>query len=230
MKYNNLLIDLDDTIWDFHQNSKICLEEIYHDYKFDEFYPTFKDYFDVYLPSNENLWRLYGDGKISRDNLIVERFLAPIREFGIDDPKYAISVSDDYLRRTTEQTALVDGAMELLNYLKPKYKMHILSNGFTEVQYKKINNSGLGGYFDKIILSEDAGVNKPHPEIFDYALKQTNASAEETIIIGDNWKADIEGARNSNIDQIWLNRNGDNVVGFEPTHIVKSLKEIIDIL
>ena len=108
--------------------------------------------------------------------------------------------------------------------------MHILSNGFTEVQYKKINNSGLGGYFDKIILSEDAGVNKPHPEIFDYALKQTNASAEETIIIGDNWKADIEGARNSNIDQIWLNRNGDNVVGFEPTHIVKSLKEIIDIL
>lgn len=230
MTYKNLLIDLDDTIWDFNQNSNICLEEIFYDYEFDKYYPTFQEYLDVYLPSNHKLWKLYGSGKIDRDELIVERFLVPLREFGINDKEYAIAISDDYLERTTEQTMLVEGAIELLEYLKPKYKMHVLSNGFTEVQYKKINNSGLSSYFDKVILSEDVGVNKPHPDIFTYALDQTNSTADETIMIGDNWHADIEGAFNSNIDQIWFNPNGESVVGFEPTHTVKQLKDICSIL
>lgn len=230
MKYTNLLIDLDDTIWDFHVNSNKCLEDIFYDYKFDKFYPTFQDYLDVYMPSNEQLWLLYGNGSITRDKLIIERFLVPLRKFGINDAEYAIAISDDYLNRTTEQTILVDGAIELLDYLYPKYDMHIISNGFTEVQYRKMNNSGLSEYFDKVILSEQVGVNKPHPDIFTYALEQTGSVAEETIIIGDNWQADIVGAYKSNIDQIWFNRNGESAVDFEPTHMVKSLKEITYIL
>lgn len=228
--YESLFIDLDDTLWDIHLNGKECLEEVYHDYGYSKYYPTFEDYYKVYMPSNNYLWGLYRQGVIKKEELIVERFLAPVREFGIDDPEYAKNLSDDFLERTTRKTRLVDGTIELLEYLKPRYKMHILSNGFREVQYKKIENSGLRKYFDKIILSEDANINKPHEGMFTYALKNTNSKRNKTIMIGDSWEADIVGAKNSRIDQIWFNPAHLNPDGFEPTFTVDSLLKIIEIL
>lgn len=230
MKYRSLFIDLDDTLWDIHLNGKECLEEIYHDYKYYNYYPTFDDFYAVYMPSNHHLWGLYRQGVINKEKLIVERFLVPLRDFGINDPKYAKAVSDDFLQRTTCKTRLIEGTFELLDYLQPRYRMHILSNGFREVQYEKIKNSGLLHYFDKIILSEDAGINKPHPNIFTYALKNTNARRAETVMIGDSWEADIAGARDSHIAQIWFNPAGDAANGFEPTHTVEKLIEIKEIL
>ncbi|MEA4904282.1 MAG: YjjG family noncanonical pyrimidine nucleotidase, partial [Petrimonas sp.] len=138
--------------------------------------------------------------------------------------------SDDFLERTTRKTRLIDGSIELLDYLRPKYRMHILSNGFREVQFKKIENSGLQPYFDKIILSEDAGVNKPHPDIFTYALKNTNSRRNEALMIGDSWEADIAGAQKSRIAQIWFNPARISSDGFEPTYTVKTLAEIKEIL
>ena len=229
-KYKHLFLDLDDTLWDIHQNSKECLKEVYSDYGFSEYYETFEDYYNVYMPSNHLLWGLYRHGKISKDELIVERFLVPVREFGIDDAEYAKKLSDDFLERTTRKTKLVDGTMELLNYLKPKYQMHILSNGFREVQYKKIENSGLKPYFDKIILSDEIGVNKPHTEFFTHALEKTNAKPSETIMIGDSWDADIVGAYNSGIDQLWFNPEENRPDVFTPTYCVKTLDEIKSIL
>ncbi len=108
--------------------------------------------------------------------------------------------------------------------------MHILSNGFSEIQYKKINNSGLARYFDKIILSEEAGINKPHPDMFTYALKNTNSRRNQTIMIGDSWDADIVGAYRSRIAQIWFNPADARSDGFDPTFTVRSLKEIKEIL
>ena len=230
MKYKNLFIDLDDTLWDIHQNGKECLEEIYSDYGYNRFYPTFDDYYNVYMPSNHHLWNLYRLGEIRKEELIVERFLVPVRKFGINDPGYAKSLSDDFLERTTRKTKLIDGTLDLLDYLRPKYRMHILSNGFREVQFKKIENSGLQPYFDKIILSEDAGANKPHPDIFTHALKNTNSRRTETLMIGDSWDADIVGAKNSRIAQIWFNPANVPAEGFEPTHTVKTLEEIKIIL
>jgi len=230
MAYKNLFIDLDDTLWDIHQNGKECLEEIYHEYGYDKYYPTFNDYYKVYMPNNNLLWSHYRKGIIKKEKLIVERFLVPVREFGLDDPVYAKSLSDDFLERTTRKTLLIEGAIELLEYLKPKYRMHILSNGFREVQYKKIENSGLKPYFDKIILSEDAEINKPHPNMFTYALKNTNSRRNQTIMIGDSWDADIIGAYNSKIDQIWYNPAKLKPDGFIPTYTVNSLTEIKNIL
>ena len=230
MAYKNLFIDLDDTLWDIHQNGKECLAEIYHDYGYSAYYPAFEDYYQAYMPNNKRLWDLYHNGKIKKEELIVERFLFPIREFGIDDVDYAKNLSDDFLERTTRKTLLIEGTMELLDYLRPKYRMHILSNGFREVQYKKIENSGLKPYFDKIILSEDAGINKPHPDIFTYAMKNTNSRRVETMMIGDSWDADMVGARNSRIAQIWFNPKQENTRDFIPTHTVKALLEIKDIL
>ncbi len=230
MQYKNLFIDLDDTLWDIHRNGKECLEEIYRDYGYEEFYPTFEAYYDVYMPGNHHLWGLYRQGEITKEALIVERFLAPVRAFGIEDPDYAKRLSDDFLERTTRKTRLISGTLELLDYLKPKYRMHILSNGFREVQFKKIENSGLKSYFDKIILSEDAAINKPHPDIFTYALKNTNSRRDQTVMIGDSWDADIVGAHKSRIAQIWFNPEGISPDGFEPTYTVRTLEEIKEIL
>jgi putative hydrolase of the HAD superfamily len=230
MPYQNLFIDLDDTLWDIHRNGRECLEEIYHDYGYGAFYPTFEEYYNVYMPGNNRLWALYRQGEIRKEELIVERFLAPVRPFGITDPEYAKHLSDDFLDRTTRKTRLIEGAMELLDYLRPKYRLHILSNGFREVQYRKIENSGLTSYFHKIILSEDAGSNKPHPDMFTYALKSTNSRRDQTVMIGDSWDADIVGARNSRIDQIWFNPKGEPATDFQPTFTVGSLAEIREIL
>ncbi|MDR1742665.1 MAG: YjjG family noncanonical pyrimidine nucleotidase [Dysgonamonadaceae bacterium] len=228
--YKNLFIDLDDTLWDIHQNGKECLFGIYNDYEYNRFYPTFDDYYNVYMPSNMRLWALYRQGEIKKEDLIVERFLVPVRKFGLDDPVYAKNLSADFLERTTLKTKLIDGTMDLLEYLKPRYRMHILSNGFREVQYKKIENSGLLPYFDKIILSEDAGINKPHPGIFTYALKTTNSRRNQTLMIGDSWDADIVGAHDSRIAQLWFNPSQDKPAGFEPTFTVQRLSEIKTIL
>ena len=246
MRYRDLFVDLDDTLWDIHRNGKECLEAIYVDYGYGKYYPEFEDYYNVYMRNNNRLWGLYREGVILKEELIVERFLAPVREFGIEDAEYAKRLNDDFLERTTRKTGLIDGTMELLEYLKPKYRMHILSNGFTEVQHKKIKNSGLRPYFDTVILSEEAGVNKPHPDMFTHALKRTGASREQTVMIGDSWEADIVGAYRSSIDQIWLNPTGEipaetvsigktNAEAgfwgeFNPTYTVSSLKEIKDIL
>ena len=230
MTIKNLFIDLDDTLWDIHQNGKECLEEIYIDYGYEKYYPTFEAYYDVYMPNNHRLWALYRDGAIQKNELIVERFLVPVREFGVDDPLYAKRLSDDFLERTTRKTRLIEGTIELLEYLKPKYRMHILSNGFREVQYKKIENAGLAPYFDKIILSEDAGINKPHPDMFTHALKNTNSRRDQTVMIGDSWEADIAGAYNSRIAQLWFNPGQIAAKEFEPTYTVRRLVEIKDIL
>ncbi len=228
--YTDLFIDLDDTLWDIHHNSKECLKEIYDDYGYGSYYKCFEDYYNVYMPSNHHLWGLYREGKIDKDELIVERFLVPVRQFGIDDAVYAKKLSDDFLERTTLRTKLVDGTIDLLDYLKPKYKMHILSNGFREVQYKKIENAGLTSYFDKIILSDEIGVNKPHVGFFNYALEKTNADPSKTLMIGDSWDADILGAYNSNIHQLWFNPDELQPKGFVPTYCVRALNEIKAIL
>ena len=230
MVYRNLFIDLDDTLWDIRHNGRVCLEEIFRDYRFEQFYSSFEEYYEVFIPYNRHLWSLYRAGAIKKEELNTERFLMPLRPFGVDDPAYAKRVSLDFLERTTHKTGLIEGALELLNYLKPRYRMHILSNGFREVQYRKIENSGLKPYFQKIILSEDAGINKPHAEIFTYALKCTNSRRHETVMIGDSWEADILGAYNSRIAQIWFNPDHEPSQEFVPSYTVHTLLEIKEIL
>ena len=165
-----------------------------------------------------------------RQTLIIERFRYMLRPLGIEDTKSVLAINNDFLQRTTRKTRLVPGAIELLEYLRPSYRMYILSNGFREVQFKKLCNSGLAPYFKRMILSEDACIQKPHKEIFDFALKNTNSRRSESLMIGDSWEADIIGAHNSKIDQLWLNPKGLPAKEFIPTYTVGSLEEIKRIL
>lgn len=230
IKYKNLFIDLDDTLWDTYHNNKECLEEIYADYHFNRYYASFEAFFDIYMPHNLSLWQRYRSGEIDRQTLIVDRFRYMLQPMGIDDTKSILALNSDFLQRTTTKTRLLPGAIELLEYLRPSYRLYILSNGFREIQDKKMRNSGLAPYFTRMILSEDAGIQKPQKGIFDFALKNTNSRRTETLMIGDCWEADIAGAYNSRIDQLWLNPDNLPFNGFTPTYTVKSLAEIVRIL
>jgi len=230
MAYKNLFIDLDDTLWDTYHNNKECLEELYTDYHWDRHYTSFEVFYDIYMPHNLKLWDLYRKNEIDRQTLIFERFHFILKPMGISERKEVLAVNNEFLQRTTTKTRLIPGAIELLEYLQPSYRLFILSNGFREVQFKKLKNSGLAPYIEKMILSEDAGIQKPHKDIFDFALINTNSRRKESLMIGDSWEADIVGAHHSRIDQIWLNPEQLPSESFTPTHTVCSLKEIHHIL
>lgn len=226
MKYKSLFIDLDDTLWDTCHNNKECLKEIYTDYHFNRYYFSFEAFYDEYMPNNNRLWEQYRNHEIDRHTLIVERFRYVLRPLGIGDVETVLKINRDFLQRTTTKTRLIPGAVELLKYLRPSYRMFILSNGFREVQSQKIIHSGLASYFERMVLSEDANIQKPHKGIFDFALKNTNSRRVETLMIGDSWDADIVGARNAGIDQLWFNPGNLPVRDFTPTYTVQSLYEI----
>ncbi len=228
--YKNLFIDLDDTLWDTCSNNRECLKEIYNDYDFGRYYESFEAFYDIYMPNNLELWARYRRHEIHRNTLILERFRYVTRPLGIEDPESVLKINTDFLKRTTTKTRLIPGAIELLEYLHSSYRLFILSNGFREVQFLKLKNSGLSPYIEKMILSEDAGIQKPHKKIFDFALKNTNARRRESLMIGDSWEADIVGAHDSKIDQLWLNPAGLPARDFVPTFTVKSLTEIKNIL
>lgn len=230
MKYKSLFIDLDDTLWDTYHNNKECLKELYADYDMGRQYASFEAFFSIYMPNNIDLWAKYRNGEINRQTLIIERFRYVFRPLGIDDPKEILKINDQFLQRTTLQTRLIPGALELLEYLRPKYRLFILSNGFREVQALKLQNSGLAPFFERLILSEDACIQKPHKGIFDYALINTNSRRAESLMIGDSWDADILGAHNSRIAQIWYNPKEEPNRDFIPTYTVKRLEEIKHIL
>lgn len=229
-RYKNLFIDLDDTLWDTYHNNKECLEEVYTDYHFDRYYASFEAFFAIYMPHNNRLWEQYRNGTIDRQTLIVERFRYMLRPMGIEDTKSVLSLNNDFLQRTTRKTRLVPGARELLEYLRPSYRLFILSNGFREVQFKKLQNAGLSPYIERMILSEDANIQKPHKGIFDFALINTNSRRTESLMIGDSWEADITGAYQSKMDQLWFNPGRLPTQGFTPTYTVASLNEIRTLL
>jgi len=228
--YKSLFFDLDDTLWDTAHNNKVCLEEIYYAYHFGRYYPSFDDFFDKYMPHNLMLWEQYRNHVIDRRTLILERFLYVLRPMGIDDEAFIIKLNNDFLLRTATKTKLVDGAIALLDYLFNRYRLFILSNGFREIQFLKMQNAGLAPYFERLFLSEDVSIQKPHPKIFDYALKSANARRFESLMIGDSYEADIVGAQNARIDQLWLNPSHKSPPGHPPTFTVFSLAEIKEIL
>ncbi|MDR1357591.1 MAG: YjjG family noncanonical pyrimidine nucleotidase [Tannerellaceae bacterium] len=231
MAYKRLFFDFDDTLWDTRSNNRECLEELYTDYHFDRCYESFEAFFNYYMPYNLELWRQYRNDEIDRKTLIVERFRHVLAPTGIEDAESAVRLNRVFLEYTTTKTVLIPGAVDLLEYLRPSYRMFILSNGFREVQFKKLNNAGLSPYFDRVVLSEDACIQKPHRGIFDFALKNTNSRRSEALMIGDSWEADIAGAHNAGIAQLWFNPERLPPAGnFIPTYTVGSLGEIKDIL
>ena len=232
MKYKDLFIDFDDTLYDTHGNSVIALRETFEAFRLERWFPDPQTFYDAYWLANIDLWTRYSRGEITRDYLIVERFRRPLSEGkGLEiSEALCLEMSDRFLEFCATKSGVVEGAHELMDYLKGRgYRMHMTSNGFHEVQYKKLAASGLRDYFDTIILSEDAGANKPSKAFFDYAFAQSGASVDATMMIGDNLQTDIIGARDMGLDTILFNR-WDVPPSDIPTHTVVTLREIMQIL
>ena len=249
MSYHDLFIDFDDTLYDTHGNAVIALSETFEWFHLDRYFPDPQVFYDAYWMANIDLWTRYSKGEITRDYLIVERFRRPLmvsetfRQEASHHTSltshlspltsYIITISDRFLEFCASKPGVVEGAHELMDYLKGRgYRMHMTSNGFHEVQYKKLAACGLRDYFDTIILSEDAGANKPSPAYFDYALSVAGAARETTLMIGDNLQTDILGALNAGIDAMLFNRwnvETDDAPK-APTFVVPRLRDIIGIL
>ena len=230
--YSHILIDLDDTLWDFKKNSKIAMQEIFNDYELIKYYDSFESFYDIYMAKNHQLWEQYSKGEITKDFLSLERFLYPLRIAGCENIELAKTLGTDFLYRTTQQTNLVEGAIELLEYLKEKkYNLSIISNGFIEVQYTKLRRSGLLPYFSNIFLSEEVGYQKPDIRFFQAVLAKLSTKSTECIVIGDNIQTDIQGANNANIDAIFYNREGRGLLNVSlDACIVDKLLQINTIL
>ncbi len=232
MKYKDLFVDFDDTLYDTHGNSVIALRETFEAFSLERRFPDPQTFYDAYWLANIDLWTRYSRGEITRDYLIVERFRRPLSEGrGLEITEaLCLEMSDRFLEYCATKSGVVEGAHELMDYLKGRgYRMHMTSNGFHEVQYKKLAASGLRNYFDTIILSEDAGANKPSKAFFDYALAKSGASVDTTMMIGDNLQTDIIGAHDVGLDTILFNR-WDVPPSEIPTHTVAALREIMQIL
>lgn len=234
-KYKDLFIDFDDTLYDTHGNAVIALRETFEAFALEQYFPDPQIFYDAYWLANIDLWTRYSKGEITRDYLIVERFRRPLSTGkGINvTEEFCLEMSDRFLDFCSSKPGVVEGAHELMDHLRQcGYKMHMCSNGFHEVQYEKLEACGLKDYFDTIILSEDADFNKPSPQYFDYAFRQSGAQRETTLMIGDNLQTDILGALASGMDAMLFNRweVDVNEIPQRPTFVVSSLLDIPNIL
>ena len=218
----HLFFDLDYTLWDFDKNSAFAFETIFKERDFEI---SLDDFLKIYIPRNQHYWKLYQVNQISHEELRYFRLkdVFDALKFEVSDA-IIDQISDDYIKYLPEHNHLFDGAIEILDYLKPNYKLHIITNGFASVQTKKLNNSKIGHYFDTITNSEMAGVKKPHPTIFDFALSLANALKEESLMIGDSYEADIVGAQEAGIEAIFFNEQ--NV---EVENQVLQIKHLLDL-
>jgi len=210
--YKHIFFDLDRTLWDFDASSNEAFHDIYEKFglknKGVDSVSSFKDYYNHH---NEILWGQYREGKLSKEVLRGLRFRLTLKEFGVDDEELAQQIGMHYVKISPLLVHLFPNAFQILDYLHPKYQLHIITNGFSEVQYTKLETSGLGKYFIKVITSEEAGVKKPDPKIFELALNKAKANLDASIMIGDDPEVDIIGAKNIGMDQVLFDPQGELV-------------------
>lgn len=230
MKYKHLFFDLDHTLWDFDANCRFTLETIYQNEALESRgIHSFEEFFKQYNIHNDRLWERYRSGQIKADELRWKRMFLSLLDFRIGDEKLARELSNQFLDMLPSRTILFPYCMEILSYLKGKgYVLHLITNGFEKTQYSKITYSGIDHFFAEVITSEGSNSLKPHKEIFDYAFQRAKALPEHSIMIGDSIEADIKGAINAGIDQVFMNHlNIETDV--KPTYTAYSLKELEDI-
>lgn len=229
-KYKHIFFDLDHTLWDFKTNSRLTLSEIFTHFNFESYgVESVELFIEVYERYNHKMWGEYRNGKMSKETLRVERFRQSLSHVGVKDKKLSLDVGDFYVEHSPMKTVLFPGAIEVLSELKSRYELHIITNGFEEIQDIKMTQSGLNPFFNEIITSERAGTKKPHPAIFNYSLKQAKSNASESLMIGDNQLVDVEGAMKMGMDAVLFNPHEEEKI-VNPTYEIKELKQLLGFL
>ncbi|TYP98016.1 putative hydrolase of the HAD superfamily [Tenacibaculum adriaticum] len=193
----HIFFDLDHTLWDFDKNSKLSFQQIFKEQNIDF---DFELFIETYIPINHKYWELYREEKVSKADLRYGRLKDTFNtlKFNIDDELINL-IAVDYIEYLPKYNHLIDGSIDLLEYLKKKYQLHIITNGFKEVQFQKLEKSNIKQYFNIIVTSDCVGVKKPNPRVFEYALEKVNSPAQDCVMIGDSYEADVLGAFNTGI-------------------------------
>jgi len=226
----HIFFDLDRTLWDFEKNSHTTLLELIFQFNLIERgIDNAEDFIKKYKIHNARLWDLYRENKINKEKLRSKRFLMVLEEYGIDDKDLAEQFGLAYIKQSPLKTKLSPFTHEVLSYLKNKYTLHIITNGFEEVQHIKLAAADLKQYFDIVVTSEEVGVKKPNSKIFEFALEQANAKAEQSIMIGDDLAVDVLGAEKAGMQGIYFNPNKEEHKE-EVVHEIFCLSELMTLL
>lgn len=228
MKYNLLLFDADDTLFDYDQAEEAALKLSFseHNISFEK-----SIHLPLYRRINKNIWNDLEKKMITPSELKAERFKRLFAEIGVDSVMPAI-FSDTYLTFLSEQTFLLPDVIDVLEVLHEKTLMAIITNGLKEVQRPRISSSPISHFFRKYIISDEIGLVKPDKKFFDFALNELNHSnREQTLIIGDNLTSDIQGGINSGIDTCWFNwKKKQNDRNIKPNYEITKLKDLLNII
>lgn len=225
--YKHLFFDLDHTLWDFETNSKETLREIFYKHELDKkLTPHFDAFSQRYSYHNKRLWNRYHHGYITQQELRWKRMWLALVDFKEGSETLARQLAAEYLTILPTKTALFPYTSEIIQYLLQKnYQLHLITNGFEEVQISKLRNSNIDAHFTHIITSEKAMSLKPHKAIFDYALGLAKATHTESIMIGDNLDADIKGAMDAGLDTVFVNHINE-ITNIKPTYTIHHLQEL----
>ena len=231
-KYKHLFFDLDHTLWDFEANAKSTLAELHHSLNLAERgVDDFELFHRNYLVHNERLWEKYRNGQIRQDELRTKRMALSLLDFKVADEELTNHMSVKFLELLPTRNILFPETIETLSYLRDcGYELHLITNGFESTQHSKLKYSGLQGFFKEVVTSEGSNILKPHREIFEFALKRTGASTEESIMIGDSLEVDITGALNAGLHQVHVNFITDSPMELPgnifPTYTIYHLSEL----
>lgn len=228
-RIKHIFFDLDNTLWDFHNNSESSLNQIFNEFALSHSFHNFLLFHHIYSHHNRILWESYYEGNIDRDTLLYKRFYLTLRHVHIDDTDMAKEMAEAYMEISACQTRLMPKAKDTLDYLCSRgYKCHIITNGFSDIQNRKIQNSGLSPYIDTVTDSEEAKFTKPDKQIFLYALNKANTNIQSSVMIGDDLLTDIQGAINSGMKFIHYDISPEYNTNTHPTiHHLDALKDIL---
>ncbi|MBO7502409.1 MAG: YjjG family noncanonical pyrimidine nucleotidase [Paludibacteraceae bacterium] len=244
--YKAIFIDWDNTIGDWTSSEIAAQQDLYSKYHLQEFFPSFSEWYTTYDEHNTELWERYGKSEIPKDFLQLDRFLFPLvqalggeERWGHSPQLVALAeaMGEEFLALTNHYFSLLPDVKPLVETLSSHFPLTIVSNGFGSVQYYKIRRSGLEECFRHVVLSEEVGVQKPNPAIFDYAIEVNNQTRlqqglepltkADVLMVGDSYTSDIQGAINAGIDQVWITPQADDRPA---TYKIESLKELLLIL
>ena len=218
----DIFFDLDHTLWDFDKNSMLAFKRVFKKFKITI---EFDAFLKIYEPINVEYWKKYREDKVSKENLRRGRLIDSFIFFDLIYTTEKIDeIADAYIQELPFDNHLFEGAVEILDYLILKYKLHIITNGFEEVQHKKLKNSGIDHYFSTVTTSEEVGLKKPNPKVFLTALNKANSLPTQSVMIGDSLEADILGANNIGMQTIFYNYRNESI-----SKKIKSIDSLLEI-
>jgi putative hydrolase of the HAD superfamily len=222
-RITDVFFDLDHTLWDFDRNSALAFARLFRTHEIEI---ELTEFIRIYEPINFAYWKLYREDRVSKQELRRGRFREAFEPFGMS---YSIEKLDElavtYIDELPKDNHLLSGALEILEYLNPKYQLHIITNGFAEVQTLKLQNSRIAHFFNTVTSSEEVGLKKPHPVIFETALDKASVLPQSSIMIGDTFEADILGAEGVGMNTLFYNYRKNEVPGnYKVVHDLTEIK------